>query len=198
MNTDAYEKMIVPYKERQKKRLLTAAGVMVLGFVLAATGIGAIAGIAAMIYLIMEGIRTYTCKSHERKSLKALQKAGVFDRAMGGAAGASTCQIDGLPYAWNEEFLYLPYGAVYPLKDVAWIYPYAHNMVILLFTITINACQLFLADGTQSLLFHGKAKDQEAFRQLLAGLKQTKPELLLGYSEENKQQYQQIKQNNAK
>ena len=198
MNTDAYEKLTAPYQERQKKRLLIAAGVMVLGFVLAATGIGAIAGIAAMIYLMMEGIRTWTCRSHAKKSIKALQKAGVFDRAMGGAADANVCRIDELSYAWNDEYLYLPYGAVYPLKDVAWIYPYTHNMVVLLFTISINACQLFLADGTQSLLFYGKAKDQEAFRKLLAGLKQTKPELLLGYSDENKQLYQQIKQNNAK
>ncbi len=198
MNTDAYEKLIAPYKERQRKRLLTAAGVMVLGFVLAVTGIGAIAGIAAMIYLMMEGIRTYTCNSHARQSIKALQRAGVYDRAMGGAAGAASCQIDGLPYAWNEDYLYLPYGAVYPMKDVAWIYPYAHSVTFLLFTITLNACQLFLTDGTQSLVFHGRAKDQEAFKQLLAGLLQVKPQLLLGYSEENKQLYQQIKQAQAK
>lgn len=197
MNTQAYETYVSSYKSRQKTTLLIAAGAMVLGFLLAATGIGAIVGIGAMIYLVIMGVRASALSSHAKKSMKALYKAGKYENAMEGFSQASTCQLNDQTYAWNEAFLYLPYGAIYPLEKVAWIYPYCQNISYLfIFRFSINACKLFLKDGTQSLMYYGKAKDQEAFKKLLIGLKEAQPALLLGYSAENQKLYDQIKAGN--
>ncbi len=190
----AYETFVSTYKNRQKKRLLIAAAVMVGGFLLAATGIGIIAAIVAMGWLAMEGTRTMTLRTHTKNALKALHKAGQYKPALECMEQVTTCQIDDLTYAWNEEYLYLPHGAIYPMQNVAWIYPYCHTVSYLfIIRMQINACKLFLTDGSQTLLFYGKAKDEEAFKRLLAGLKATKPELLLGYSQQNQQLYDQLK-----
>ena len=194
MNTQAYETFVAPYKSRHKKQMLIAAGAMVLGFLLAATGIGIIVAIVAMVYLAIIGVRGSVLRSHAKKSLKALHKDGLYEQAMAGFHQASTCQLDEMTYAWNEDFLYLTYGAIYPMARVAWIHPYTQTVSYLfIIRFSFNACKLFLTDGTQSLLCYGKAKDQEAFKQLLIGLKEANPLLLLGYSAENQQQYNQIK-----
>ena len=193
MSTQTYETFVSEYKARQKSRMLIAAGIMVVGFLLAATGIGAIIGIVAMVYLVILAVRGSVLRSHTKKSLKVLHKTGVVEKAMAAIGEAQTCQLDELTYAWNDDYLYLPYGAIYPMEKVAWIHLFTQNLsYMFIFRFSISACKLFLRDGTQSLLFYGKPKDQEAFKRLLIGLKETKPALLLGYSQENQQQYNQI------
>lgn len=194
MNTQAYENFVSIFKTKRRKKLLIAVAVVVLGFLLVATVIGAFAAIGAVIYLMMELVRGSVYSSHTKKSLKALHKDGQYEAAMNGLAQAKTCQLDELTYAWTEDFLYLPYGAIYPMKKVAWIYPYCHTQVhYLVIRIKTSACKLFLTDGSQSLLYYGKAKDEEAFKRLLVGLKEANPALLLGYTQENQQLYQQLK-----
>lgn len=194
MNTQAYETFVSNYKSQQKTRLLISAGAMVLGFLLAATGIGIIVAIAAMVFLVVYAVRGSVLKSHTKKSLKILHKAGQYEHAMDAISQVTSCQIDEQTYAWNDEYFYLPYGAVYPIKKLAWIHLFAQKVsYMFIFRFTFNACKLFLTDGTETLLFYGKAKDQEAFKQLLISLKEKNPELMLGYNAENQQLYNQMK-----
>ena len=194
MNTQAYETFVSSYKSRQKTRLLASAGAMLLGFLLAATGIGIIVALVAMVFFVVYAVRGSVLKSHAKKSLKVLHKAGQYEHAMEAIQQVSSCQIDEQTYAWNDEYFYLPYGAVYPLKKMAWIHLFSQTVsYMFIIRFTANACKLFLNDGTETLLFYGKAKDQEAFKKLLIALKEKNPDLLLGYNAENQQLYNQIK-----
>lgn len=190
MKQQHYNKIIASYKERQKKRLLYSAAAMILGLLLFATGIGFIIFIAAMIYFVVEAIRTSTLSQFRNKSLKKLQQQGVLDHIMDSLQHATTMQVDGVTYAWTDKYLCLPHGVILPLADIAWIFPFVKSLRYMMIPVAkLHWCKIHLLDGSETLAFYGKVKDKQAFNALLVGLKGVIPHLLIGYTPENQKLY---------
>ena len=184
-----YNKIIAPYKERQKKRLSCAAVAMVLGLLLSATGIGFIVFVAAMVYLALEAVRTSTLSQLQNKSIKQLKRGGVLDSIMDSLQHATTMQVDGLIYAWTDKYLCLPHGVILPLADIAWIFPFEQTIRMMIPVCKLHWCKIQLLDGSDTLAFYGTVKDKQAFNALLVGLKSVIPHLLIGYNAENQKLY---------
>jgi len=190
MNNAKYQEITEGYQSRQKKRLLLSAVLTVAGFALAATGIGGIVGFASVVYLMFEGIRTFSLSSMKKKSLKKMEQSGELSEALAALDHAACVTIDGLTYAVADKYLFLPYGAVLPIADIAWIYQHEQTIRFMMIPVIQSRwCNMMLLDGTNTLAFYGKAKDTQALGQLLTSLQAETPQLLLGYSPENQKRY---------
>lgn len=191
MNQQYYDALIAPYKNRQKKRLLCSAGLMVLGLALSATGVGAVVCVVAMIYLMLELTRTLSLVSVRNKCLKKLSAEGSLNQIMDSLRYAKKMQVDGMTFAWTDEYLCLPHGVLLPLAQIAWLFPFTHTIRYMMIpVIRSHSCKIYLLDGTFALGFYGKVKDTVAFEALLVELKKVVPQLLIGHSEANQQIYQ--------
>lgn len=192
MNTQIYDDIVASYKKRQQMKLLISFGAMVLGFLLSATGVGAIVGIAAMIYLMIEAVRTFGTANVRKTSMKELQSKGLHDAAMLALQQAERQQMDGLTYAWTSEFFCTGYGAIFSMQKIAWIYPFTHTVRYMMIPIVRQHwCKILMLDGTERLAFYGKVKDQSAFERMLKGMRSVNPELQIGHTPENVELYKQ-------
>ena len=188
-----YEVLIAPYKERQRKRMLIALAVMVAGFLLVATVIGGIVGLAAWIYLMLEMVKTFALFSVRKKSLAHLEKQGKKQQVMDSLQFATRMELDGVTYAWTDEYLCLPHGVILPLNAIAWIYLFTQKVSYMMIPIMkMNSCKVRLIDGKESLVFYGKAKNKQAFAELLSALQSKIPHLLIGNTPENQAKYKEM------
>lgn len=193
MKYQYYDALIAPYKERQKKRILISAAVMVVGFLLAASGIGAVIGIVALVYAMMETGRTASLSYVRKKSLEKLEKQGKRQQVMDSLQFAKKMELDGLTYAWTDEYLCLPHGVLLPLQHIAWVFHFTHRVTYMMIPVMkMNSCKACLLDGTDALVFYGKAKDKQAFDALLSNLKNSIPHLLIGHTPENQEKYKEM------
>lgn len=192
MNAGIYENIVGNYQKDQRKKMLIFLGVAVLGFLLAATGIGVFVGVAALICLMMAAVRVSAASNVRKASIRQLRERGLYDSAMYSLQTADRQVMDGLTYAWSDDFFYTGYGAIFPMKEVAWVYPFTNTVRYMMIPIMKqHCCKIRMLDGTEKLVFHGKAKEQEAFRHILEGMLSVNPGLLIGYTQENAAIYQQ-------
>ena len=191
MENKVYGNLMAACKKRQRTRLLLSAAVMVLGFILCSTGIGGIAGLAAMLYLMMEGAKTCGMKLMRNKSLKMLKNSGKLKEAMESLANGKTQQLDGLTFAWSHDYFCTGYGAIYETQQIVWMFPFTQTIRYFFIPVVRNHwCKMLMTDGTERIAFYGKAKDKEAFEKLLRGLRMENPQLLIGHTQENMDRYQ--------
>ena len=192
MNTQIYDDLVSDYKKRQKKKLLIAFAVMVLGLLLIVTVIGGIAALVAWVYLLCEGIRTISTTKARKRSKKELQSKGLYDAAMQVLQHAERLQLDGLTYAWTKDFFFTGYGAIFPMQKIAWIFPYTYTARKMMISITRQHwCQIMMLDGTRRVAFWGQVKDQAAFKEMLHGMRSVNPELQIGRTPANEELYNQ-------
>lgn len=192
MNTQIYDALLANYKKRQITKQLITFAVMVLGFLLTFTGVGAIVGLVALFCLFGMWIRIGTLAHARKASKKELQANGLYDAAMQALQHAERLQMDGFTYAWTNDFFFTGYGAIFPMQKIAWIFPFTHTTRYLMIPIVRQHwCQIMMLDGTKRVAFLGRVKDQAAFKKMLHGMRSVNPELLIGYTPENEEQYNQ-------
>lgn len=190
MNTNAYDALRAPYKSATLRKLGIAAAAMVLGMALLVTGIGLIIALAAFFYLMMEGVRSITLSSLRKQSIKALKASGCLEEAMSDAEHAVKMTVDEKCFAVSDKYFYLPHGAVYPIADVLWIYPFRQTVRYLFIPIArLNWFNICLTKNRRILAFYGKVKNIEAFSSLMKLVFDRQPKLLFGYNAENEARY---------
>lgn len=192
MNTQIYDDLVRNYKKRQRKKQLIAFAVMVLGFLLTFTGIGGIVGLVALLYLYLMWIDIAVLALARKKSKKELQANGLYDAAMQTLQHAERLQLDGLTYAWTNDFFFTGYGAIFPMQKIAWIFPFTYTARKMMIPIARQHwCQIMMLDGTSRVAFYGRVKDQAAFKKMLHGMHSVNPELQIGHTPANEELYNQ-------
>ncbi len=190
MDIQMYNKIVETYKERQKKRLLISLALTVVGALTGATGIGAVVCIVSLVYFVIEGFRTLGTKSARNKNIAQLKSTGEFDTALQSLSTGMKHQLDGLTYAWSEDYFLTGYGAIFNMKQIAWIFPFTHTTSYMMIPVVRQQwCKAVMLDGTENIVFHGKAKDKAAFETMLRGMRTMNPDLLIGHTPENQQLY---------
>ena len=199
MNTQMYNKIVETYQSRQKKRLLIALVLFVVGILTSATGVGAIVCIVSLVYLMIEGIRTIGTNAARKKCISQMKSSGEFDLAMTSLEGGLKQEMDGLTYAWSTDYFCTGYGLIIDMKQLAWIFPFTHTIRYMLIPVVRqNWCKALMLDGTERIVFYGKAKNKTAFETMLRGMLSMNPNLLIGHTAENQALYQERVQQHMK
>lgn len=190
MDIQMYNKIVETYKERQKKRLLISLALTVVGALTGATGIGAVVCIVSLVYFLIEGVRTLGMKGARNKTVAQLKSTGEFDTALQSLSTGLKQQLDGLTYAWSEDYFLTGSGSILNMKEIAWIFPFTHTTTYMMIPVLRQQwCKAVMLDGTEHIVFHGKAKDKAAFETMLRGMRTMNPDLLIGHTPENQQLY---------
>ena len=190
MDAQMYNKIVETYQARQKKRLLIALAMVIVGALTAVSVVGAVVCIVGVVYLMIEGIRTVGLYSARKKNIAQLKSTGEFDQAMLSLSNGLKQGMDGLTYAWSEDYFLTGYGAIFNMKQIAWVFPFTHTTSYFFIPIVRQHwCKALLLDGTERIVFYGKAKDKAAFETLLRGMLAVNPDLLIGHTPENQKLY---------
>lgn len=202
MNDVGFKSIVDPYKTHQIKKMTIAAASGALSYA-ALTGLhlpqtlevlAGIAGMCSFLYLLLEGfIKSFGMSCVRLKNHKSLKAKGILDDAMAELENAVCFHVDKQCFAVTQKYLCLPHGVILELDQIAWLY--SKTQVVRWFyipVIKISSCQIKLLDGINILAFFGKMKDTQAFNRLLVVLRSKIPELLIGYTAENRQKYQYL------
>lgn len=192
MNNGMYDKILQTYQLRQRKRLIISLALVVIGALTAASVVGAVVCIVALVYFILEGIRTLSTNAARNKCVAQLKSEGRFDLTLQSLSGGMTQEMDGLTYVWSEDYFMTGYGMILNMKEIAWIFPYTHTVTYFMIPVMrYRYCKAMMLDGTERIIFNGQARNKAAFESLLSGMLSKNPELLIGHTPANQELYRQ-------
>lgn len=192
MKNQSYEEIVSNYKRAHNKKLLIGLAGMLLGLALSATGVGAVLCVVCLILLIVEVGRRASVTKMRNVSLAALHARGEMEQAQADIASAAQLQLDGLTYACTQSWFCTGYGAIYPVQEIAWIFPFTHTVKYMLIPVLkMHRCKMLTLDGRELVAFYGTARDKTAFERLLEMLRSVNPQLQIGHSPEEAQLYEQ-------
>ena len=186
MQSEVYEALVKRWKKKQYAHMTACALIAVLGILLAATVIGPIASMVCFCILLLAIMRMISQNAVRRKTLKEWETQDKLADVYHTVETAQPIEMDGLTYFCTGDYFVTGYGAVYPMRQIAWIFQFTHKVNFLFLTMARQRwCKLMLLDGTERLAFWGKPKDTAAFENLLQSMRRANPNLLVGFSNEN-------------
>lgn len=192
MKNQSYEEIVSNYKRVHNKKLLMWLAGMLLGLALSATGVGAVLCIVCLILLFVEVGRRASVTKMRNASLEALRARGEMEQAKAEIASAAQLQLDGLTYACTQSWFCTGYGAIYPVQEIAWVFPFTHTVKYMLIPVLrMHWCKMLTLDGRELVAFYGTTHDKSAFERLLERLRSVNPQLQIGHSPEEAQLYEQ-------
>lgn len=183
---DAVKKYIIP----NYWILILGLGGFILGIILISNSmydIGFPTWVLSYIPCLVGLFRTLPGLIRTFGTINRLKKAGQFDTAEAELSGGNVTEMCKRKAACTEHFLFARRGAnAFAYTDILWVYKYKFTQRLLFIPIYTSESVIVETKNTKfSINLGGKDKNNELV-ELIKTIYQHNPNVLVGYTEENK------------